>query len=106
MNACQAPALSPWTSAAVIFTALGALFFVASYAWTTRGAWRDSATGLNVMAFMSAILVVSSLGVAAIVWGADWPFRNEIRTAAWSLIGSIIWWRVVILYRVQHREKG
>lgn len=99
---CQAVSSSPWTDAAVIFTTLGALVFVCSYAWMTRGAWRDSAVGMNVMAFMAAILIVSALAVAAIIFGSDWPHRNLIRTVAWGVIGVCIWWRVFILFRIQH----
>jgi hypothetical protein len=94
---------SPWSNTAIILTALGAVVFVASYAWTTRGAWRDSTVGLNVMTFMAVIAVVSSLAVAAIFFGTNWPGREVVRGVAWSLVGACIWWRVFILYRVQHR---
>jgi VIT1/CCC1 family predicted Fe2+/Mn2+ transporter len=104
MNTCQTVSSSPWTDAAIIATALGALVFVVSYAWVTRGGWKDSAVGLNIMSFMAAVLVVSLLATASIVWGTNWPNRNIIRTAAWSLIAACIWWRVVILFRVQHRS--
>jgi hypothetical protein len=103
MTACQSVSSSGWADAAVILTALGALVFVASYAWTTRGAWRDSIMGWHVMTFMVAILAVSALAVVAIIWGTDWPHRNTIRTAAWGVIAACIWWRVILLYRVQHR---
>lgn len=102
---CQTVSTSPWTNAAIIATALGALVFVCSYAWRTRGAWRDSVVGMNVMAFMASVLVVSALAVVAIVFGTDWPGRELVRGAAWSLIGACIWWRVVILYRVQNRDE-
>lgn len=105
MNTCQTVSASPWTDAAIIVTALGALVFVCSYAWTTRGAWRASVMGRHVMTFMAAILVVCLLAVAGIVWGTDWPFRNAIRTGAWALIGGCIWWRVALLYRVQHADQ-
>jgi hypothetical protein len=101
---CQAVSTSPWTNAAVIATMLGSLVFVAAYSWRTRGAWRDSAVGQNVMTFMASVLVVSSLAVASIIWGTDWPHRNLIRTLAWGLIAACIWWRVVILFRIQHRD--
>jgi hypothetical protein len=102
VNTCQVVASSPWANVAIVATALGALVFVVSYAVMTRGAWRRSPVGLNVMAFMAAVLVVSLLAVAAIVWGTNWPHRDVIRTAAWSLIAVCIWWRVLILFRVQH----
>lgn len=91
-------------NAAVIATTLGALVFVVFYAWRTRGAWRDSAVGRNVMALMAVILVVSALGVTTIVWGFDWPYRNAVRFIAWGLVAVCVWWRVVILWRIQHRR--
>jgi hypothetical protein len=102
MNTCQTVSSSPWTDAAIVITALGALVFVISYAVTTRGAWKDSAVGLNIMSFMASVLVVSVLAVAGVIWGTDWPLRNLIRTLAWGLIAACIWWRVVILFRLQH----
>ncbi len=104
MTTCQPVSASPWANAAVLLTALGALVFVCSYGWTTRGAWRTTIMGKHVMTFMSAILLVSCLAVAGIVWGTDWPHRNAIRTGAWGLIAACIWWRVALLYRVQHRS--
>lgn len=104
MNTCQPVVSSPWADAAVIATALGALVFVCSYAWTTRGAWRHTPMGRHVMTFMVSILAVSVMAVAAVIWGTDWPHRTVIRTAAWGLIAGCIWWRVVILFRVQHRR--
>lgn len=103
MTSCQQISSSPWASAAVLATALGALVFVVAYAWTTRGAWRDNMVGINVMSFMAAILAVSALAVAAIIFGTNWPYRTLIRTVAWGLIAACIWWRVVILFKVQHR---
>lgn len=104
MNTCQTVSSSPWANAAIIFTALGALVFVISYAVTTRGSWRRSAVGQNVMTFMAAVMVVSLLATAGIIWGTNWPYRDVIRTAAWGLIAACIWWRVAILFRVQHHS--
>lgn len=105
MNTCQTVSTSPWADAAIIVTALGALVFVASYAWTTRGSWRHSSVGLNVMALMAVILIVSALAVSSIIWGTNWPHRDLIRFVAWGLVAACIWWRVVILYAVQHRSE-
>lgn len=99
---CQAVSSSPWANAAVIATALGALAFVILYGWSARGVWRTSRIGRNVMALMVVILAVSCLAVASIVWGTDWPYRNQIRAVSWSAVAGCIWWRVVLLYRVQH----
>lgn len=105
MNTCQTVSSSPWANTAVVATMLGALVFVVLYATSTRGAWRRSNVGLNVMAFMAVILAVSCLAVAGIIWGTNWPHRDVIRTAAWGLIAACIWSRVVILWRVQHDKR-
>lgn len=105
MNRCQVvSAWTPWTNAAVILTALGAFVFVVSYAWMTRGGWRKNSMGVNMMAFMGAIAIVTSLAVTTIVWGVNWPGREIIRLLCWGSIGALIWWRVIILYRVQHER--
>lgn len=100
---CQVVSSSPWTNIAIVATALGALAFVISYAVTTRGAWRDSIVGWNVMAFMAVVLLVSALAVIGVFFGTNWPGRDVIRAACWTAVASVIWWRVAILYRVQHR---
>lgn len=101
-DACQTVSASPWANAAIILTALGALVFVVSYAWKTDGSWRRSNLGLNVMALTAVILIVSCLAVASIFFGTNWPYRDAIRTAAWGSIAACIWWRIVLLYQVQH----
>jgi hypothetical protein len=94
------------SSLAIIATALGALVFVTSYAWLTRGNWKHSLMGLHVMAFMIVILTVSSLAVATLFFGTEWPYRDYIRAGAWGMVAGVIWWRVVLLFRAQHRHRG
>lgn len=103
MTSCQVVSSSIWADAAIIATLLGALVFVVAYSWRTRGAWKDSAVGMNVMAFMVSVLIVATLATIGVFWGTDWPNRNVVRTLAWGLIAACIWWRVAILFRVQHR---
>ncbi len=94
------------TTFAIVATALGTLAFVLSYAWLTRGNWKHSMMGIHVMTFMIVILVVTSLAVAAAFFGSDWPYRDWIRVGAWSLVASVIWWRVVLLFLAQHRHRS
>jgi hypothetical protein len=103
VNSCQQVSSPWWVNAVVVATWLGALVFVCSYAWSTRGAWRDSGVGRNVMGLMAAITVVSALAVAAIIFGTDWPHRDVIRFAAWASIGFFVWGRVFILLRMRRR---
>lgn len=103
MNSCQAASSSPWSNAAVILTALGALVFVIVYAVTTR--WWSSAMGKHVMTFMAAILVVTMLAVISIFFGVNWPHRAAIRTGAWGSIAACLWWRVIILFQAQRLSR-
>lgn len=89
-------------SAMVVATFLGALTFVVVY---LGRAWRQTAIGRNVMAFMMVITLVSGLGVASIVFGQSWPYRDLIRALAWGAVAATVWWRVVLLIRVpRHRQ--
>jgi hypothetical protein len=90
---------------AVIATFIGALVFVISYAWRSNGLWRTTVVGRNQMAMIAIILIVSGLAIAGIIWGRNWPHRDIIRFAAWAAVAACIWWRVVILYRVQRRRR-
>lgn len=94
-----------YTNFAILATFSGALTFVASYAWLTRGEWRASIMGRHVMTFMAVITIVSSLAVLAIFLGREWPGRNIIRGLAWSAVAACVWWRVALLYRVQRDNK-
>lgn len=90
-----------FTDALIIWTAAGALTFVVRYAWTTRGRWSRTRVGRAVMGLMAVIAVVTSLGVASVFFGSDWPFRDLIRAGVWLLVGSAVWWQVLVMRRVQ-----
>jgi hypothetical protein len=100
---CVPPAVhgSPWSNAAVMATFLGCLVFVIAYAWSTRGRWRTTIMGKHIMIFMVVILTVTSLAVMSIIFGTVWPHRDLIRTLAWGSIATVIWWRVLLLFRAQ-----
>lgn len=93
-----------FTNLAILATFSGALTFVASYAWLTRGAWRASIMGKHVMTFMTVITIVSSLAVAGIFFGRDWPARDLIRGLGWSAVAACVWWRVLLLRRIQRED--
>lgn len=81
--------------------ALGCLTFVALYAWRSRG-WARTDTGRNLMAMMAVLLVLLAL-VTVSRWSG--PFRPEIWTGLLCLLDTVIWWRVIILWRRQHERK-
>lgn len=78
----------------VIATFLGALTFVAVY---LRRHWRTP-VGYNLMALAVVLLIETALGIAAIIWGVNWPARDQIRIGAWALVAWVIWWRVGLLF--------
>lgn len=90
-----------FANAGVLATFAGALVFVVLYARLTRGGWRASLMGRHVMTFMIVITTVSSLAVVAIFFGSDWPYRDLIRGLAWSAVAACVWWRVLLLRKVQ-----
>lgn len=83
----------------VLATLAGALTFVITYA--RLAPWRSTAVGRNVMSFMTAIVIVSTLAATNLLFGLDWPFRDTIRALSWGSIAAIIWWRVALVVRAQ-----
>ena len=100
MSTCEpAPGAPWWVNTAVIVAAAGALVFVAAYGRFVP--WRSTIVGRHVMTFMAVILTVSSLAVASIIFGTDWPYRNLIRFLCWASVACVIWSQVVLLIRSQ-----
>jgi hypothetical protein len=81
----------------VVATFLGALAFIGVY---LRRHWRTP-VGLNLMALAVVMLIETGLGIAAIIWGTNWPARDQIRVVAWALICWVLWWRVGLLFAVR-----
>lgn len=81
----------------------GALLFVAGYG--ARSAWWRNEAGRNVMAFMAVIMVLLGLAMVTVVFGLEFPARPWIRAGSFLLLNIVIWWRVGLLLRTQHRER-
>lgn len=79
--------------------ASGSVAFVALYAWRSAG-WHRSDTGRNVMAMMvvlatllTMVVINRTVGIPMIVW-----------TISVAVLDTVIWWRVIILWRRQHER--
>lgn len=72
--------------------------FVVLYA---RSAWRSSSMGLNLMALPAALGGLLGLWLLARIIG---PLPMWIWLGGIVTLDAVMWWRVWILWRVQHRE--
>ena len=59
--------------------------FVILYHFRTRGAWRKTATGRNVMLLMS-VIVFSFAQIFAVRWLGDYPGRFYVSAALYLLV--------------------
>lgn len=80
----------------VVVTFLGALTFIGVY---LRRHWRTP-VGVNLMALAVVMVIETGLAIAALIFGTNWPFRDEIRAGAWALVAYVLWWRVGLLFTV------
>lgn len=80
--------------ALVVLTLVSALAFVAIY---THRHWRTP-VGVNLMALAVVMVIETSLAILGVLFGTNWPFRDEIRAAAWSLVAYVLIWRVGLLF--------
>jgi hypothetical protein len=68
--------------------------------WRHVGAWRTTTMGVHLMVFMGVFAEVMVFAVANFIW--DLP--SWVRPLIWFQIGAVAWWRVVLLFVIQHSE--
>lgn len=91
------------TTALAILGAVGCWYFVAAYWWTTRGDWARTPAGRHVMLFTADLGFLMSLIVLARVW-PDYPGRTLVTFVAFAALVVQVYWRIVLLHRVQGRR--
>lgn len=86
-----------------IFT--GLLVFVILYSF--RSPWWETEIGKNMLAFMSVTLGLAGLGAAYQIIGPEWFDEHRGGVTFWSRTAFflVVWWRVVILIKVQRLPK-
>lgn len=90
-------------NAALIVSALGALTFVVSY--QVMADWRATAIGRNVMAFMVVTFLFLALGILRNFVPSVEEHVEVARLVVYVLVAAIIWQRVYLLFRAQHRDR-
>jgi multisubunit Na+/H+ antiporter MnhF subunit len=90
---------------ALVFAFLGFAAFCVLY--FLRSKWQDTPVGRNAMALMAACALLLGLAVIRLFAGPDWfdRHRDLLRFASYALIGSIVWWRVALLIKLQRRPR-
>lgn len=85
---------------AAIAAGFGAMVaFVALYSW--RSAWRSTPTGRNLMALPAVLGGLLGLWLLARVVG---PLPMWVWLGGIMSLDAVMWWRVWILWRLQHGQ--
>lgn len=77
---------------------IGSLVFVVRY---LRTRWFQQVMGIHLMMFMVVVMLILGLAAATTLWG-QFANRELVRLIDYSLLNIIIWWRVVLLFNIQH----
>jgi len=80
--------------------AVALIAFPFCYHLTTRGSWRTSVMGWHLMSFMGVLGLVMTFAI--LNFAIDLP--EWVRPLTWFLVGAVAWWRLVLLFVVQHRD--
>lgn len=84
----------------LVLTSIPLIAFPLCYHFATHGAWFRSWMGRHLMSFMGALCVVmvfALLNLFMELW--SW-----VRPLTWLLVGAVAWWRLILLFVVQHRD--
>jgi hypothetical protein len=87
-------------SALLIFAAIPLVAFPFCYHLSTRGTWRKSVMGWHLMSFMAVLGVVMVFALLNL----EFTLPSWVRPFAWVLVAGVAWWRLILLFVIQHRE--
>lgn len=77
---------------------LGAATFIGLY---LRSGWWDSPVGRNLMAMAAVLAGLLGLTLLGFLW-RPWPW---LWLGGMATLDLVLWWRVVILWRVQRSQQ-
>ena len=74
--------------------------------FSLRSRWWTTSTGRNVLAMMFVLAVLQGLSLLRLVIAQDWFMEHAVVLRFWSFLALfiVVWWRVVILIMVQHKD--
>lgn len=89
--------ITAWAVLVVVGLA-GCLTFIGTYWWLARS-WHHTPVGRNLMAMAFVLAGMLALSLIGLVWMPPaWLFLGGMAS-----LDAVMWWRVVLLWRVQHR---
>lgn len=82
-------------------------FGVFSILYFFRSDWSSTPVGRNAMAFMGACWLLLGLSFIRLISGDAWfeLHRDVLRLVSYLILSSVVWWRVVLLIKLQRRPR-
>jgi accessory gene regulator protein AgrB len=71
-----------------------------------RSTWWKTSVGQNMLAMMFVLAVFQGLSLLRLVLAPGWYEANAVTIRFWTFLCLfiVVWWRVLILWLVQHEE--
>lgn len=90
---------------ALSYAFLGFVAFCVLYFLRSR--WQETPVGRNAMALMGSCALLLGLAVIRMFTSEAWfdRHRDLLGAISFVLIGSIVWWRVALLVKLQRRPR-
>lgn len=93
------------SDALIIWTFLASAGFVILYHVTAK--WWGNAFGKSLMTYQIAMTMVLGLSIVRIILGGtEHPIFMYLRLAVFAVVPLALTWRIVVLVRLQRKEKG
>lgn len=80
--------------------AVALIAFPFAYHLTTHGNWRKSSMGWHLMSHDAVFGLVITFAILNFVF----ELPSWVRPLTWFLVGVVAWWRLILLFVVQHRD--
>lgn len=95
------------TATLVLFVGefIGCFVFCVLFGFRSHRWWRTR-MGPNLFAMMFVLTVLQGIAVLRLVFPAEWITANAILVRFWSFLSLfiVVWWRVILLWRIQHED--
>jgi len=84
---------------------IGCVLFVVLFLLRSHGWWRTR-LGPNLFAMMFVLAVLQGLSLVRLVIAQDWFMEHQVVIRFWSFLAMfiVVWWRVILLIKIQHED--
>lgn len=90
----------------VIAAAPAATAFPLCYAWAARGVWYRTPAGRALMTSSTALALLIDISLAYKAFGDEYPGRDVVRLAVYSLIAAGAWLKLGALLYEWHKGRN